>query len=208
MFTLQPTFDGFLALLALAAMVGFVSGLRPFATAFWLGLAGCLQPEWLPAGLQFLSGPLALMACGVLALAERLADSLALRGGDEDLLLASLRVPVGAMLTAGLLLEVFGAWGWMGLPIGAALAASGQALKAALRAMCGLLPQWGLQQIIPLVLDVALPALMLLAWYRPAIGLGALGLTLLVALPAAIWWARELRSRWRRWAAAGHGSTG
>lgn len=202
---LPPTFDGFLALLALAAMAGFACGLRPFAVAFWLGMAAWQSEFDLPAGLEMLATPPGLFVCGCLALAERVADTLALGGRDEDLLLASLRVPVGATLTAGLLLEVFGAWGWLGLPVGAALAASGQALKAALRALVGLLPGSGLRQLLPLIVDVALPSLLLLAWLYPALGLSALGLTLLIALPAAIWWARELRSRWRRWAAAGHG---
>ena len=202
---LPPTFDGFFALLALAAMAGFACGLRPFAVAFCLGLAGWHTDLPLPAGLEMLADPVGLMVCGGLALAERVVDTLALGGRDEDLLLASLRVPVGAMLTAGLLLEVFGAWGWLGLPVGAALAASGQALKAALRALVGLLPDSGLRQLLPVMVDVALPAALLLAWWRPVLGLSVLGLILLIALPAAIWWARELRSRWRRWAAAGHG---
>ena len=196
-----PSADGWFAWLAVAALVAFACGLRPFASAFWLALAAWLDLLTLPAGLMLLNHTSVLLLCAGLALAERVADTLALRGRDEDLLLASLRVPMGAMLCAAFLLELLGAWGWLGLPAGAALAASGQALKAALRALLALLAWSWPRRGLPVLLDALVPLAIALAWLRPGLALLMLGLTLLVALPAAIWWARELRSRYRRWAA-------
>jgi Domain of unknown function (DUF4126) len=185
--------------LAMAVVAAFLCGLRPFAVVLCLGLASALGVIQLPAGLQ-LDSPLALSACAVLALAERLADAKALSGHSEDLLLAALRVPCGAVLLAAVCLDWFGAWGWLGLPCGAALALSGQALKAAVRSMGTLLGWRHMLVLVALAIDLSVPATLALAWRWPALGMLWLTLLLLVALPLAVWWVRELRSRWRRWA--------
>ncbi|MFY8087601.1 MAG: DUF4126 family protein [Rubrivivax sp.] len=147
-----------------------------------------------------LTSPFALTVCAVLAAAERWADTRALAGHPEDLLLSAMRVPCGALVLGAVAIESWGAWGWWLLPLGAALALSGQALKAALRSLGTLLGWRRTVHLVALALDVSVPLLMVLAWHRPALGLALLALLLLVALPTAVWWVRELRSRWRRWA--------
>jgi phosphatidylserine synthase len=195
------TETGLVTLLALAIAASFVCGMRPFAVALCLGLAGSLGALELPSGLAVLQSAMALVVCAVLAMAERLADTRALEGHEEDLLLSGLRVPLGAVVMAAWLVDAFGAWGWLGLPLGAALAAAGQALKAALRAMGGLLGWRRTLAAVLLSIDLLVPASLVLAWNSPLFTLAVLAVTLLVALPAAVWWVRELRSRWRRWAA-------
>lgn len=202
-FALPPPDAALVPLLALAAALGFACGFRPFATVWWLALAGYLQWIVLPAGLDGLLEFPVLLTCAGLALAERVADARAWRGQDEDLLLLSLRVPAGAVLTAAVLLDAMGPWGWLGLPMGAALAASCQALKAALRAVARLACPPLLLSLLLLVFDAFLPVSLALAWQSPLSYFALLLVTLLVALPAAAWWARELRSRWRRWATLG-----
>lgn len=192
---------GLWTLLALAVVAAFASGIRPLAVALCLGLAGNLGLLTLPAGLMALQSNAVLLVCLVLALAERMADTRALEGHEEDMLLASLRVPLGAIVMGALLVDAFGAWGWLGLPIGAALAAAGQALKAAVRAMGGLLGWRRTLAAVLLSIDVLVPCSLLMAWKSPLLTLAALALTLLIGLPASVWWVRELRSRWRRWAA-------
>jgi Domain of unknown function (DUF4126) len=189
------------ALLALSVSAAFACGIRPFAVALCLGLAGSQGLLDLPAGLALLESTPVLLVCLILALAERLADNRALEGHDEDILLASLRVPLGALVMGALLVDAFGAWGWLGLPLGAALAAAGQALKAAVRAMAGLLGWRRTLAAILLSIDLLVPASLLFAWTSPLWALVALAVTVLVGLPASVWWVRELRSRWRRWAA-------
>lgn len=185
--------------LALAVVAAFLCGLRPFAVALCLSLAGTFGALQLPAGL-LLAGPVMVLACAILALAERWSDARALSGHHEDLTLVALRVPCGALVVAAVAVELMGAWGWLALPWGAALALSGQALKAALRTM-GTLLGWRKTLIaVNLLIDLGTPALLLLAWHWPGLGVLVLTLLLVVALPLAVWWVRELRSRWRRWA--------
>ncbi len=193
--------SGLWTLFALAVAAAFACGIRPFAVALCLGLAGTLDLLRLPAGLEVLQSHVALLVCLVLALAERMADNRALEGHEEDMLLSSLRVPVGAVVMAAFFVDAFGAWGWLGLPFGAGLAAAGQALKAAVRAMGGLLGWQRTLAAVLLSIDVLVPASLLMAWTSPFWTLAALAMTLLVGLPASVWWVRELRSRWRRWAA-------
>jgi hypothetical protein len=192
-------------LLALSVSAAFACGIRPFAVALCLGLAGSQGFLNLPSGLVFLDTTAVLMVCLVLALAERMTDNRALEGHDEDMLLASLRVPMGAVIMGALLVDAFGAWGWLGLPVGAALAAAGQALKAAVRAMAGLLGWRKTLAAILLSIDLLIPASLLFAWTFPLWTLLALAMTVLVGLPASVWWVRELRSRWRRWTALAAG---
>lgn len=192
-------------MLALAVTAAFACGMRPFAVAFWLGLAGWLGWIELPAGLELLSAGLLVVGCAGMALAERIADTLALHGHDEDLLLSALRIPLGALALGAWFVDAFGAWGWLGLPLGAALAAGGQALKAALRAMGGLLGWRRTLVVVVIAIDVFVPLALLVAWHGPWIALVGVGATLMLALPAAVWWVRELRSRWRRWAAMSAG---
>lgn len=193
------------AALALALTAAFLCGLRPFWVVLLLACAQSGGWVALPAGLDLLEGPLVLAVCVVLALAERVSDTRSLHGHPEDLLLSSLRVPMGAVLPAAWMVDLFGPAGWLALPMGAALAACGQALRAALRAMGGLLGWQRTLVGVLLLIDVLVPALMWLAWLRPWAATVVLACTLLLAVPAAVWWARELRSRWRRWAALNAG---
>jgi hypothetical protein len=188
-------------ILAIALACAFLCGLRPFAVVFCVGAAHAAGMLPLPAGLAVLDWTVVVWACAVLAVAERMADALALHGHDEDLLLAGLRIPLGAVMMAAWLVDVLGAWGWLGLPFGAALAAGGQALKAALRAMGGLLGWHRTLTALVLAIDLGVPLALAAAWLWPWASMAALGALLFVALPAAVWWVRELRSRWRRWAA-------
>ena len=190
--------DGF-SWLALAVVAAFLCGFRPFAVALCLGMASLIGSLELPAGLQ-LAAPAPVAICAVLALAERWADAKALSGHAEDWLLAALRVPCGAVVLAAVSVELLGAWGWLGLPWGAALALSGQALKAALRSLGTLLGWRRTLVALTVAIDLAIPALLALAWLWPGLGVVVLTLLLAVALPLAVWWVRELRSRWRRWA--------
>ena len=188
-------------ILAIALASAFLCGLRPFAVVFCLGAAHAAGWLPLPAGLELLQWTVVVAACALLAVAERMADALALHGHDEDPLLSGLRIPLGAVVLAAWLVDLLGAWGWLGLPVGAALAAGGQALKAALRAMGGLLGWHRTLTALVLMIDLGVPLALATAWLWPWASMAGLGALLFVALPAAVWWVRELRSRWRRWAA-------
>ena len=87
-------------LLAVAAALGWASGLRFYAVVFVTGLAGYLGWVNLPAGLQALQTPLVLGASGFMLLVEFLADKIPALDSLWDIVHTVVRVPGGAMLAA------------------------------------------------------------------------------------------------------------
>jgi len=98
-----PTLDT-LQLLALAAALGWASGLRAFLVMFAVGVAGLAGWVQLPAGLQALASPLAVGITGVLALLEFVGDKIPGVDSLLDFISTLLRIPAGAVLAA----SVFG----------------------------------------------------------------------------------------------------
>ena len=87
-------------LLALAAALGWASGVRLYAVVFLTGLAGALGWVPLPAGLQILQHPLVIGAAGLMAAVEFFADKVPGLDSLWDVLHAVVRVPGGAALRA------------------------------------------------------------------------------------------------------------
>ncbi len=128
-------------LLALAAGLGWASGLRLYTTLFVVGLAGRLGWVALPPGLHLLEHPLVLGAAGVMLLVEFFADKIPLLDSVWDTLHTFIRIPAGAALAA----LVFGGQGveWqtaMAL-LGGTLAAGTHLTKAGTRAMINASPE-------------------------------------------------------------------
>src|SRR3982750_781300 len=109
-------------LLALAAALGWASGLRLYAVLFLTGLAGWLGWADTPSGLRLRENPYMLGASGFMLAVEFFADKIP--GVDTlwDAVHTIIRIPAGAALAAG----VFGDLGpaWM---IGAAILGGGLA---------------------------------------------------------------------------------
>lgn len=128
-------------LLALAAGLGWASGLRLYTTLFVVGLAGRLGWVVLPPGLHLLEHPLVLGAAGVMLMVEFFADKIPLLDSVWDTLHTFIRIPAGAALAA----LVFGGQGveWqtaMAL-LGGTLAAGTHLTKAGTRAMINASPE-------------------------------------------------------------------
>lgn len=128
-------------LLALAAGLGWASGLRLYTTLFVVGLAGRLGWVALPPGLHLLEHPLVLGAAGVMLMVEFFADKIPLLDSVWDTLHTFIRIPAGAALAA----LVFGGQGveWqtaMAL-LGGTLAAGTHLTKAGTRAMINASPE-------------------------------------------------------------------
>ena len=87
-------------LLALAAALGWASGLRLYAVVFAIGGAGALGWVALPPGLAMLTHPLVLTVSGCLLLVEFFADKVPWLDSLWDAVNAFLRVPGGALLAA------------------------------------------------------------------------------------------------------------
>ena len=89
-------------LLAIAAALGFVSGIRLYLVLLVVGSAGFFGWMHLPAGLQLLSHPLVLICLGVLSMVEFLADKLPWLDSAWDAVHTFIRLPAGAALAAAL----------------------------------------------------------------------------------------------------------
>ena len=121
-------------LLALAAALGWASGIRLYAVVFITGIAGWMGWLPLPAGLAALQHPALLAGSGFMLFIEFFADKIPGLDTLWDLVHSVIRVPAGAALAAG----VFGAdsatMGLMAGLLGGSLAATSYATKATTRA--------------------------------------------------------------------------
>jgi hypothetical protein len=170
------------ALIALAAALGWASGLRLYAVVFLTGVSGLLGWVDLPAGLQLLQHPAVLAVAGLGMVSEFVADKIPLFDSVWDTVHTFIRIPAGALLAAG----VFGGdgalWSLLAALLGGTLAATAHTAKATTRAAVNGSPEpfsnWGLS----LAGDAYVPALLWLAWQSPGWFFGVLGATVLVAL--------------------------
>jgi hypothetical protein len=90
-------------LLALAAALGWVSGIRLYAAVFLTGIAGYLGWIDLPAGLQVLQHPGVLAASGFMCFIEFFADKIPFVDSIWDTVHTFIRIPAGAALAFGAL---------------------------------------------------------------------------------------------------------
>ncbi|MDT7837397.1 DUF4126 domain-containing protein [Aquabacterium sp. OR-4] len=155
-------------LLALAAALGWASGLRLYGVLFATGMAGWLGAVALPPGLQVLQHPLALCAAGVMLLTEFVADKIPWIDSLWDALHALLRVPAGAALAAAVFGGEHQAWAWAAAVLGGSLAATAQLAKSATRAAVNTSPEPFSNIALSLAGDAAVPAMLWLAWAHPA----------------------------------------
>jgi len=129
------------ALLALAAGLGWASGVRLYTTLFVVGLAGRLGWLVLPEGLHLLEHPWVLGAAGFMLVAEFFADKVPLLDSVWDTVHTFIRIPAGAALAA----MVFGGQGleWQTAMaiLGGTLAAGTHFTKAGTRAIINASPE-------------------------------------------------------------------
>ncbi len=189
-------------LIALAAALGWASGLRLYLTVLLVGVAGHFGWISLPPGLQILSSPLVMACAAALAAVEFLADKVPLIDSAWDALHTLIRIPAGAALVAGLVSGWAGdqgqAWGIVAALAGGGLAAAAHTAKASTRAAANTSPEPFSNIALSLIGDVAVPTMLWLAWAHPLIFFPLLALALLVAA-ALIWFCfKFLRALLRR----------
>jgi len=189
-------------LLAIAAALGWASGLRLYLVVFLTGLAGWLGWVDLPGGLTVLQHPVVLGASGLMLFVEFFADKIPGLDSLWDVLHTVVRIPAGAALAA----SVFGAddatWATAAGLIGGTLAATSHVAKATTRAALNTSPEPFSNIGMSLLGDGAVPVVLWLAWTHPLVFFPvlALGLVLMLAL---IWLlARFLKQLVRRFVAA------
>jgi hypothetical protein len=122
-----------LQLVALAAALGWASGIRLYAVLFIVGAVGYLGWFELPAHLRVLAQPLVLSASGFMVFVEFFADKIP--GVDTlwDLAHTLVRIPAGAALAAGVFGDSPPAWTLAAAIVGGTLAAGSHFTKAGAR---------------------------------------------------------------------------
>ncbi|HLL12918.1 MAG TPA: DUF4126 domain-containing protein [Rubrivivax sp.] len=189
---------GLTELAAVAAALGFASGLRLYAVVFFTGAAGYLGYVDLPAGLQLLQNPLVIGAAFLLAVVEFFADKLPVLDSLWDGFHTLIRIPAGAALAAG----VFGgdtqAWALIAALAGGTLAATAHAAKASTRAAANTSPEPFTNLGLSLAGDLAVPGLLWLAWTHPMIFWPVLAVLVVCALVLLVVLFKFLRTLLRR----------
>ncbi len=128
-------------LLAVAAGLGWASGIRLYSSLFIVGLAGRLGWVTLPDGLQVLENHWVLGAAGLMLFVEFFADKLPFVDSLWDALHTFIRIPAGAALAAMALGGQGMEWQVAMAIIGGSFAAGSHLAKAGTRAAINLSPE-------------------------------------------------------------------
>ncbi|MEP7299145.1 MAG: DUF4126 domain-containing protein [Burkholderiales bacterium] len=173
-------------LLAIAAALGWASGLRLYAVLFLTGIAGFFGWVALPSGLHVLQSPLMLGASGLMLFIEFFADKIP--GVDTlwDMIHTLVRIPAGAALAAA----VFGAdqsnWAMAAALMGGTLAATSHVAKATTRAAINSSPEPFSNIAMSLLGDSVVPVSLWLSWAHPFVFFAVLAVAV-VAMIVTTW---------------------
>ena len=185
-------------LLAIAAALGWASGLRLYLVVFLTGAAGHFGWVELPPGLHVLQHPAMLGASGFMLFVEFFADKIP--GVDTlwDLVHTLVRIPAGAALAAA----VFGAdqatWATLAALLGGTLAATSHVAKATTRAAVNTSPEPFSNIGMSLAGDAFVPTVLWLSWTHPVVLAAVLVLSVLVAIGLIVVLGKFLRALLRR----------
>jgi hypothetical protein len=185
-------------LAALAAALGWASGVRLYAVLFVVGGLGYLHVIELPHGLAILAHPWVLAASGFMLCVEFFADKIPGVDSIWDAVHTFIRIPAGAMLAASLFGDAPAAMSVVAAVLGGALAASSHVAKTGGRAMINTSPEPFTNWAASFGEDVAVGVMLYLAFAHPFVALAVV----VVLVAFAIWlipkvWrtARRLLSR-------------
>jgi hypothetical protein len=128
-------------LLALAAALGWASGVRLYATVFLVGMAGYMGWVELPQALRVLQHPAVMGAAGFMAFTEFFADKIPFIDSVWDTVHTVIRIPAGAALAAGALGADSQVMGWIAALLGGSLAATSHTAKLTTRAAVNTSPE-------------------------------------------------------------------
>jgi hypothetical protein len=185
-------------LMAIAAGLGWASGLRLYAVIFLTGLAGFMGWVDLPAGLRVLQSPLMLGASGLMLFVEFFVDKIPGVDTMWDVLHTLVRIPAGAALAAGVFGGDHASWALVAALLGGTLAATSHVAKATTRAAANTSPEPFSNIGLSLLGDGVVPVMLWLSWAHPLVFF--CGLVLALAVMAALIWvfAKFLRVLARR----------
>jgi hypothetical protein len=169
-------------LAALAAALGWASGIRLYLVVFITGMAGYFGLIPLPSGLHILQHPAMLIGSGFMLFVEFFADKIPGVDSLWDMVHTVIRVPAGAALAAG----VFGAdsatMGMVAGLMGGTLAATSHAAKLTTRAAINTSPEPFSNIAMSLVEEGGVMGMMWLATNYPI----AFGVALCIVLALSV----------------------
>jgi len=197
-------------LIALAAALGWASGIRLYAVLFIVGAVGYAGWFDLPEHLKVLSHPMVLAASGCMVFAEFFADKIPGFDSVWDVVHTLIRIPAGAALAAGVFGDSPPAWTLSAAILGGTLAAGSHFTKAGTRMVINASPEPVSNWVASLGEDLLSGALIYLALAHPLVALAVVALLVAVSLwllPKLWRFIRAIIERIGRWTAgAGSGS--
>ena len=182
MSNLDPT-----QIVALAAALGWASGIRLYLVLFLVGMVDRLGWVAMPEGLHTLSHPLVLAASGFMVIVEFFADKVPWVDSIWDTVHTFIRVPAGALLTASAIGALDSHGGAVGTLIaailGGSLAAGAHLTKSSTRALANTSPEPFSNIGLSLGEDVLVPGGLALALLHPFVFM----MLLLISVAIAAW---------------------
>ena len=177
-------------LLALAAALGWASGVRLYLVVLLTGLAGYLGWLPLPSGLHLLAHPVVLAASGFMVFVEFFADKIPGLDSIWDMVHTAIRIPAGAALAAGVFGADHAAMALVAALLGGGFAATAHAAKATTRAAINTSPEPFSNVGASLVEDGMVPVGLWLAVAHPLL----FGVLFIAVLVLSVW---LIRKSWR-----------
>jgi hypothetical protein len=181
-------------LVALAAALGWASGLRLYAVVFLTGMAGWLGWVTLPSGLQVLQHPLVLGASGLMLAVEFFADKIPGLDSVWDAVHTFIRIPAGMALAAGVFGGDSAVWTTIAALLGGTLAATSHAAKTTTRAAVNTSPEPFSNIGLSLLGDAAVPTMLWLAFSHPVWFFIALAIALVLMVGVTLTLFKFLRA--------------
>ena len=173
-------------LVAIAAALGWASGLRLYAVVFITGMAGWLGWISLPGDLHVLAHPIVIGAAGLMLFIEFFVDKIPGLDSIWDAIHTFVRIPAGAALAGAVFGGDQASWVTAAALMGGTLAATSHATKLTMRASANTSPEPFSNIALSLLGDSAVPFMLWLSWVHPVIAL----------------------SPWRRWSSPRSSSSG
>ena len=173
-------------LVAIAAALGWASGLRLYAVVFITGLAGWLGWITLPGDLHVLANPIVVGASGLMLFIEFFVDKIPGLDSVWDAIHTFVRIPAGAALAAAVFGGDQASWVTAAALMGGTLAATSHAAKMTTRASANASPEPFSNIALSLLGDGAVPVMLWLSWVHPVVALIALTAVVVVSL-VVVW---------------------
>jgi hypothetical protein len=180
-------------LIALAATLGFASGVRLYAVVLIVGLVGYAGWVALPGGLEALANPWVIGVSTLLFAAEFFADKIPALDSVWDAVSTFVRIPGGAVLAASVFGIDHAVLAAIAAILGGSLAATSHLAKSGTRAAINTSPEPFSNVAMSLAEDLGIAGLLWLAFEHPWIALATVAALFVLAVWLIVKFARLIR---------------